>query len=52
MSPNSQKVYAHAVANFAAFHGKSPDKLGIEQVREYRASVGMRSQDRIGHSDR
>jgi site-specific recombinase XerD len=36
MSPNSQKVYAYAVANFAAFHGKSPDKLGPEHVREYR----------------
>jgi integrase len=36
MSPNSQKVYAYAVANFATFHGKSPDKLGPEHVREYR----------------
>jgi len=36
MSPNSQKVYTYAVANFAAFHGKSPDKLGIEHIREYR----------------
>ena len=25
MSPNSQKVYTYAVANFAAFHGRSPD---------------------------
>jgi site-specific recombinase XerD len=36
MSPNSQKVYAYAVANFSAFHHRSPDKLGIQQVREYR----------------
>ena len=36
MSPNSQKVYTYAVANFAAFHGRSPDKLGVEHVREYR----------------
>ena len=36
MSPNSQKVYTYAVANFAVFHGQSPDKLGIEHVREYR----------------
>lgn len=36
MSPNSQKVYTYAVANFAAFHGQPPDKLGIEHIREYR----------------
>jgi len=36
MSPNTQKVYTYAVANFSAFHGRSPDKLGIENVREYR----------------
>ncbi len=36
MSASSQKVYAYAVANFSAFHGRSPDKLGIEHVREYR----------------
>jgi integrase-like protein/tripartite tricarboxylate transporter family receptor len=35
MSPNTQKVYTYAVANFSAFHGRSPDKLGIEDVREY-----------------
>jgi|GEM_PF-3395767 len=28
MSPNTQKVYAYAVANFARFHQQSPDKLG------------------------
>jgi Phage integrase, N-terminal SAM-like domain len=26
MSPNTQKVYAYAVANFARFHRQSPDK--------------------------
>jgi integrase/recombinase XerD len=36
MSLSSQKVYTYAVANFAAFHGKSPDQLGIEHVRKYR----------------
>jgi site-specific recombinase XerD len=36
MSASSQKVYTYAVANFAAFHGRSPDKLGVEHVREYR----------------
>ena len=33
MSPNTMKVYGAAVANFSAFHGRSPDKLGVEDVR-------------------
>lgn len=36
MSPSTHKVYTYAVANFSFFHGRSPDKLGIEDVREYR----------------
>ena len=36
MSPSTHKVYTYAVANFSAFQGRSPDKLGIEDVREYR----------------
>src|SRR5260221_9364968 len=35
MSPNTQKVYSYAVANFSAFHGRSLDKLGAEDVRAY-----------------
>ncbi len=36
MSSNTQKVYTYAVANFARFHGRSPDRLGLEEVRDYR----------------
>lgn len=36
MSPSTEKVYTYAVANFSAFHGRSPNKLGVEHVREYR----------------
>jgi integrase/recombinase XerD len=36
MSPSTHKVYTYAVANFSTFHGRSPDKLGVEDVREYR----------------
>ena len=36
MSPQTQKVYIHAVANFSAFHRRSPDKLAVEDVRTYR----------------
>jgi integrase/recombinase XerD len=33
---NSQKIYVAAVANFSIFHGRSPDKLTFEDVRNYR----------------
>ena len=36
MSPATQRCYTYAVACFARFHRTSPDKLGIEHVREYR----------------
>lgn len=36
MSPNTQKVYTYAIAGFSRFHRKSPDVLGLEEVREYR----------------
>ena len=42
MSPNTQKIYSYAVANFSAFHGRSPDKLGIEDIREYRLHLMAR----------
>jgi site-specific recombinase XerD len=42
MSPNTQKIYARAVANFSAFHGRSPDKLGIEDIRTYRLHLMQR----------
>jgi integrase/recombinase XerD len=36
MSPSTQKIYVRAVANFSIFHGRSPDKLNAEDVRDYR----------------
>jgi site-specific recombinase XerD len=36
MSPSTQKIYVAAVANFSIFHGRSPDKLNFEDVRNYR----------------
>ena len=35
MSPNTRKIYTYAVANFSAIQGRSPDKLGLDDVREY-----------------
>jgi integrase-like protein len=45
MSPNTQKVYAYAVANFARFYRQSPDKLGLEGLR--RAGRGCSAHRRI-----
>jgi site-specific recombinase XerD len=42
MSPNTQKIYTRAVANFSAFHRQSPDKLGIEDIRAYRLHLMQR----------
>lgn len=36
MSPSTQKIYVRAVANFSIYHGRSPDKLTFEDVRDYR----------------
>ena len=36
MSPLTQYTYMRAVANFSAYHGRSPDKLDVEDVRDYR----------------
>lgn len=34
-SPKTITAYTRAVARFAAHFGRSPDRLGAEQVREY-----------------
>jgi integrase/recombinase XerD len=34
-SPNTIRVYMHAVAAFARFCGRSPEALGEEDVRKY-----------------
>jgi site-specific recombinase XerD len=35
LSPHTEKAYVHAVAGFAKHFGKSPEKLGPDDVREY-----------------
>ena len=35
LSPSTQQSYVYAVANFSRHFGRSPDKLGLEQVRAY-----------------
>jgi integrase/recombinase XerD len=35
LSPNTQSIYISAVARFSAYHRRSPDELGLEDVRDY-----------------
>jgi site-specific recombinase XerD len=42
MSPNTQKAYIRAVANFSKHFGRSPDKLTFEEVREYQLHLVSR----------
>jgi hypothetical protein len=42
MSLCTRKVYVAAVANFSAFHGRSPNRLTIAHVREYQLHLVAR----------
>ena len=35
LAPSTQQSYVYAIANFSRHFGRSPDKLGIEEVRAY-----------------
>src|SRR6266516_949657 len=35
LSPSTQETYIRAVAQFSTFHRRSPNKLGVEHLREY-----------------
>jgi site-specific recombinase XerD len=35
LSPSTQETYIRAVAQFSTFHRRSPDKLGVEHLRDY-----------------
>ena len=37
LSPATQRSYVHQVAKFSQFFGRSPDRLGYEEVRAYQA---------------
>ena len=44
LSPATQRSYLHAVAKFSRFFGRSPDRLGLEDVRAFQVhlvSTGM-----------
>jgi integrase/recombinase XerD len=39
LSPETQRSYVHHVAKFSRFFGRSPEKLGYEEVRAYQAHL-------------
>jgi site-specific recombinase XerD len=39
LSPASQQSYVHAVSKFSRYFGRSPDRLGLEDVRAYQVHL-------------
>jgi integrase/recombinase XerD len=39
LSPATQRPYLHAVAKFSRFFGRSPDRLGLEDVGAFRVHL-------------
>jgi site-specific recombinase XerD len=39
LSPSTQRSYVHAVAKFSRHFNRSPDRLGLEDVRAYQVSL-------------
>jgi integrase/recombinase XerD len=39
LSPVTQRCYVHAVAKFARHFNRSPDRLGLAEVREYQVHL-------------
>ena len=41
-APSTVKAYIRGVADFAKHFGKSPDRLGAEEIREYQLFLNQR----------
>jgi hypothetical protein len=39
LSPATQRSYVHAVAKFCRFFGRSPDRLGLKDVRTFQVHL-------------
>src|SRR5947208_10437258 len=39
LSPATQRSYVHAVTKFSRFFGRSPDRLGLEDVRTFQVHL-------------
>jgi integrase/recombinase XerD len=42
MAAGTRTIYVRAVANFSAYHGRSPDRLTLEDVRDYQLHLVAR----------
>ena len=42
LSPATQRSYLHAVAKFSRYFGRSPDRLGLEEVRAFQVHLVSR----------
>ncbi len=42
LSPATQRSYIHAVKRFSQYHGRSPDRLGLEDVRTPPKAAALR----------
>ena len=42
MAVSTRKIYVAAVAGFSAYHGRSPDRLSLEDVRDYQLHLVAR----------
>jgi integrase/recombinase XerD len=39
LSPATQRSYVHAVAKFSWYFGRSPDRLGLDDVRAFQVHL-------------
>jgi integrase/recombinase XerD len=42
LSPATQQSYVHIVSKFSQYFGRSPDRLGLEDVRAYRVHLASK----------
>jgi integrase/recombinase XerD len=42
LSPATQRSYIHAVSRFSQYFGRSPDRLGLENVRAYQVHLASK----------
>jgi len=42
LSPATQRTYIHAVSRFSQYFGRSPDRLGLEDVRAYQVHLASK----------
>src|SRR3954453_694625 len=42
LAAGTRRIYVRSVAGFSAFHGRSPDELTLEDVRDYHLHLAAR----------